>query len=401
MEHKKSFMKGALYGALVMLFIVIIGAGIFKLASDKGALDGVFGHLSSQNQMDRKLKNLRALIDQDYLYSDKINEKSLQDGAYAGYVSELGDPYTVYYNKKQTKELLESTAGKFSGIGAAITKNYKTGIVSIKGIEKDSPAEKAGLKAGDILYQVDGHVIGDQDLEEIVSWVKGKEGTDVTLQVYRGSDLQKVTLKVTRRNIVVHTVESKMMDNQIGYIKIKEFDQVTYKQFKTALDGLEKQGMKGIVMDLRSNPGGNLDSVVDILKLLLPKGLIVYTQDKYGSKQEYKNNEEHKFTEPMAVLVNENSASAAEIFTGAIQDYKIGKVVGVTTFGKGIVQQLIDLKDGTYLKVTIAEYFLPSGRSIEKKGIKPDIEVKYQPQGDGGQGDNQLDKALETIEGML
>lgn len=401
MEHKKSFMKGALYGALAMLLIVILGVGIFELASYEGALDGVAGHLSSQKQMDRKLKELRTLIDKDYLYSDKINEKSLQDGAYAGYVSKLGDPYTVYYDKKQTKELLENTSGKFSGIGAGISKDYKTGIVSITDVYKDSPAEKAGLKAGDILYQVDGHVIKDQDLGEIVSWVKGKEGTDVTLQVYRGSDLQKVTLKVTRKNIVVHTVESKMMDGQIGYIKITEFDEVTYKQFKTALDGLEKQGMKGLVMDLRSNPGGNLDSVVDILKLLLPKGLIVYTQDKYGGKQEYKNNEDHRFTKPMAVLVNENSASAAEIFTGAIQDYKIGKVVGVTTFGKGIVQQLMDLGDGTCLKVTIAEYFLPSGRSIQKKGIKPDIEVKYQPQDSGGEGDNQLDKALQAVRGML
>lgn len=398
MEHKKSFMKGLLSGALITLFIVVIGGAIFTFASAQGLLDGMPGFSSQQKVMERKIKGLRGLIEQAYLYTDDIDDKALRDGVYAGYVSGLGDPYTVYYDEKQTKELLESTKGEFFGIGAAIQKDNKTGVVSIGTIYKDSPAEKAGLKEGDILIQVDSNVIESQGLTEIVSWVKGEEGTDVTLEVLRGSEMEKVTCKATRRKIEVHTVEAEMKEGKIGYIKVTEFDQVTYKQFKAALDDLEGQGMNGLVVDLRSNPGGDLDTVVDILKLLLPKDLIVYTQDKEGNKKEYTNDQEQKFSKPMAVLVNENSASAAEIFAGAVQDYKVGQIIGTTTYGKGIVQQLVDLRDGTYLKVTIAEYFLPSGRSIHNKGVTPDIEVKYEMDGNK---DNQLDKALETVSGKI
>lgn len=397
-NNNKNFIKGALYGALIMLFIVILGGGVWKVVS------GMF-HLAkstavqaeSDDKTGAKLKALGELIDENYLYSDEIDEKALQDGIYSGYVNGLGDPYTVYYNEDETKDLLESTSGEYSGVGAVLTKNYTTGLVTIASVYKDSPAEESGLKANDILYQVDDHEIGDEDLTEIVSWIKGDEGTEVTLHVYRGDEYEEVACKATRRTIEAQTVEYEMKNNQIGYIRITEFDSVTYEQFKNALADLENQGMESLVIDLRSNPGGNLDTTVNMLKLILPKGTVVSTEDKYGNKEEYTNEEDSGFKKPLAVLVNQYSASASEIFSGAVQDYGVGEIVGVTTYGKGIVQQLIDLGDGTCLKVTISEYFTPSGRSIHKKGIVPDVEVEYAVNAEDENADNQLEKALEVV----
>lgn len=398
MNDKKSFIRGALYGALVMLLLTIAGLGLWGIVSKNILGDGAAAaQVTTQQKTDKKLKSLGSLIDHYYLYTEDMDKQALQDGIYAGYVSGLGDPYTVYYNEEQTKELLETTSGEYSGIGAGLLKDKETNAVVIGNVYEGSPAEEAGLKAEDILYQVDEHVIGDEDLTQIVSWIKGEEGTEVTLHVYRGEDMKQITCTVTRRNIEVQTVNYEMKEDQIGYIHITEFDRVTYTQFKTALADLENQGMKGLVIDLRSNPGGDLDTVVDMLELLLPKGMVVYTEDKNGGREEYKNQEDHEFTKPLTVLVNQYSASAAEIFSGAIQDYKVGDIVGTTTYGKGIVQQLVSLGDGTCLKVTIAEYFLPSGRSIHKKGVSPDVEVKYEADPDDEKADNQLEKALEII----
>lgn len=398
-NHNKSFKKGILYGAIAMLLVILIGGGIWKFAIDeKQKSDPVAIQAAESDRTSKKLDEIGRLIDDKYLFSDDIHKTALQDGIYSGFVNAMGDPYTVYYNKEQTKELLESTSGKYSGIGAVLTRNNSTGAVTIVSVYKGSPAEKAGLRAGDILYRVDNHEIKDEDLSEIVSWVKGKEGTDVTLYVLRGEKGEKLELKATRKMIEANTVEHGMKADKTGYIRVTEFDTVTYNQFKDALDDLEKQGMTGLVIDLRGNPGGNLDTAVDMLKLILPKGVIVSTKDKYGKKEEYTNEKDHRFNKPLAVLVDQNSASAAEIFSGAVQDYKVGKIVGVTTYGKGIVQQLFDLGDGTCLKVTISQYFTPKGRNIHKKGITPDVEVKYVPNPNDKKADNQLDKAMEIVQ---
>ncbi len=400
MDHKKSFIKGALSGALVMLLITILGSGVWKAISVKTAGgQAEAAQVSAESETDKKLKMLSGVIDDYYLYADDIDEQAMQDGIYNGYASGLGDPYTVYYNEEQTKDLLESTTGEYSGIGAGILKNYQTQQVTIGNIYKDSPAEEAGLKTGDILYQVDDHVIESEDLTEIVSWIKGEEGTEVTLHVYRGENAEEVACTATRRMIEAQTVEHEMKEGQIGYLRIMEFDTVTLKQFEEALNDLESQGMKGLIIDLRSNPGGNLDTVVDMLKLILPEGTIVSTKDKEGNVIEEKNEEDHEFTKPLAVLVNQGSASASEIFAGAVQDYGVGEIVGMTTYGKGVVQQLMDLGDGTCLKVTIAEYFTAAGRSINKKGITPDVEVEYEADPNDENADNQLEKAIEVVNG--
>ncbi|MSC82767.1 S41 family peptidase [Eubacterium sp. am_0171] len=402
MDHKKSFIKGALSGALIMLLIVILGSGVWKAVSVRMAGgEAEAAQISEESETDKKLNMLSNVIDQYYLYGDDIDEKAMQDGIYNGYASGLGDPYTVYYNEEQTRDLLESTTGEYSGIGATLLQNYQTRQVTIGNIYKDSPAEEAGLKTGDILYQVDDHVIDKEDLSEIVSWIKGEEGTEVALHVYRGENAEEVVCTATRRKIETQTVEYEMKEDQIGYLRILEFDTVTLKQFENALTDLENQGMKGLVIDLRSNPGGNLDTVVDMLRMILPEGTIVSTKDKDGNVIEEKNEEDHEFKKPLAVLVNQASASASEIFAGAVQDYGVGKIVGMTTYGKGVVQQLVNLGDGTCLKVTIAEYFTAAGRSINKKGITPDVEVEYVADPDHEDADNQLDKAIEVVTGGL
>ena len=353
----------------------------------------------SEADVNEKLDKINGLIEEYYLYDDEVDEDTLIDGIYSGYAEALGDPYTEYYDEEETKALYESTSGEFSGIGATMSKSLDSDEITVSNVYEDSPAEKAGLKQGDIIYQVDDHSVSGQDLETVVSWIKGEQGTDVVLHVIRGGE--ELELTATRDIVEVQTVTSEMKDGLTGYIGVSEFDSVTYDQFEEALGDLEAQGMQGLVIDLRGNPGGSLTTVTDMLKLLLPEGTIVSTKDKYGNTEEITCDGTHEFTKPLAVLVNQYSASASEIFSGAIQDYGTGTIVGMTTYGKGVVQQLMDLGDGTCFKVTIAEYYTPSGRSINGTGVKPDVEVEYEYDEKNPEADNQLDRALEVVKTEL
>ncbi len=344
-----------------------------------------------------KFKNIQKMIDTYYLYSDEVKEEALEEAVYDGFLSALNDPYTVYYNEEETKEIRESTTGEYFGIGAGMTQNLQTGEITVTNVYKDSPAEEAGLLTGDVLYQVDDHKIQDQDLSEIVSWIKGEEGSEVELYVYRGEERKLHTLTAVRAKIQTQTVEYEQKEENIGYIRIQEFENVTYEQFKSALETLENQGMQGLVIDLRNNPGGNLDTVVEMLRQILPEGRIVSIKDKYGKEDVYDCDGKHEFRKPLAVLVNGASASAAEIFAGAVKDHGLGTLVGTTTYGKGIVQDLFSFDDGTMLKVTTAEYFTPSGENIHKKGIRPDVEIEYVYDEENPSYDNQLQKALEIV----
>ena len=375
MKNRKSFLKGALCGALAMLLVAgLVSCGL-KVNN---------GNSDITSKTEDKISELQNLIEKHYM--GDVKEKNLEDGVYKGYINGLNDPYSVYYNKKETKELYESTGGEYSGIGAVMSQNTETGVITLVQIYKDSPAEKAGLKANDILYKVEGKEVTGKDLSKVVSKVKGEKGTTVELTVLRGEDAKEVTVTATRDTVQAQTIEYKMMDDKIGYIRVSEFDTVTYDQ---------------LVVDLRNNPGGSLSTVCDMLDLMLPKGLIVYTEDKNGKKTEMKSDEEHQFTKPLAVLVNGNSASASEIYSGAIQDYGIGKIVGTQTYGKGVVQQIFDLDDGTAVKLTIAEYFTPKGRSINGKGITPDVKVEYENNEENPDADNQLDKSVEEVKAQM
>ena len=292
---------------------------------------------------------------------------------------------------------MEATEGEYDGIGAVLTQSRDTGVITLTHVYEDSPAMKAGLKDNDILYKVEELEVTGVDLNEVVSHIRGEGGTDVKLTVLRGEKGEEITVTAVRDKIEVQTVEAKMLEDGIGYLSVSEFDSVTYSQYIKGLDQLAGKDMKGLIVDLRGNPGGNLNTVCDMLDVMLPRGLIVYMQDKNGRKEEMTSDDENQFTLPMAVLVNGNSASASEIYAGAIQDYGLGKIIGTQTYGKGVVQKIFDLKDGTCVKLTIAEYYTPKGRNINGKGITPDVEVPYEYDEKHPKADNQLERAVEEL----
>ena len=386
MGDKRGFLKGVLCGTLVTL-VVAGAAGMYLKNTGYGE--------TIDKKTARKLEQIKDIIDDSYLKGDEIKESDLENFLLKGYVNGLKDPYSVYYNEEETKELYETTEGEYSGIGAVMSQNLETGVITMVNVYEDSPAEKAGFKNNDILYKVNGKDISTEDISKVVNKIKGEEGTEVTITVLRDGKEYEAT--ATREKLEAHTIEYEMKEDHIGYVRVTEFDMVTYNQFVEAITNLKKQGMKGIIIDLRGNPGGNLSTVCQMLDYILPEGLIVYTEDKDGKREVMTSDEEHKLEMPMTVLVDGRSASASEIFAGAIQDYQLGTLVGTTTYGKGVVQQLFDLKDGTCLKLTIAEYFTPKGRNIHEKGIKPDVEVEYQYDKNNADADNQLDKAIEVL----
>ena len=373
-----SFFKGALAGALVVLLAGgVVSCSVFK---------------SEENQ---KMELLNSLVDRYYI--GDVDETDLSEGVYKGYIEGLGDPYSVYYDEEETKQMSESLSGEFGGVGALMSQDRETGVITVLQVYDGSPAQEAGMRDGDTLYKVEGEEVTGEDLSDVVSKVKGEKGTQVTLTVLRADTGDEEELTITRDTIEVQTVSHEMKENNVGYIRITEFDTVTYEQYKEALEDLEDQGMERLIVDLRSNPGGNLDTVCDILDLMLPEGLIVYTEDKNGEREEYTSDEENQFDKPLVVMMNGYSASASEIYAGAIQDYGLGQIVGTQSYGKGVVQSVFDLQDGTSVKLTIAEYFTPNGRSIDGEGITPDVEVEYQYDENNPDADNQLEKAMEVV----
>lgn len=381
MKAKKNFLQGALFGALIML----CGTGVVSC--------GI--RLSEDASSEEKLSVLKGLIDENYI--GDVDEEALEEGIYKGYIQGLEDPYSVYYNEEETKDLYETTEGEYSGIGAVLSQDLESGVITLVQIYEDSPAAKAGLKDNDILTKVGDIEVTGMDLSEVVTYIKGEKGTDVDLTVLRGEDAEEITVTATRDTVEAQTVKYEMLEGQTGYLSVSEFDSVTYAQYEEALNELTDQGMTGLIVDLRNNPGGNLNTVCEMLDLVLPKGTIVYTEDKDGKRETATSDDEHQINVPMVVLVNGNSASASEIYAGAVQDYGIGKIVGTQTYGKGVVQQIFDLGDGTSVKLTIAEYFTPNGRSIDGEGITPDVEVEYEADENNPEADNQLEKALEVM----
>lgn len=402
---KRSFWTGALTGALTVLMVTRICVIVSdKIEEYKGISDqpvkvetGTKEDAILTKETLDKIQTISQLIEQGYLFGDEISYDEMEASAIKGYVQGLGDPYTIYYDAEETKALMEDTAGEFGGIGVVITQNVNTQIITFTTVYEGSPGEKAGLKDGDILYKVNGEDVSGQELDTVVAKIRGEKGTDVELTILRGDDYEELTYKVTRDIIEVKTVSHKMLDGKIGYIAVSGFETITLSQFEKAIEDLNSQGMKKMIIDLRNNPGGNLSTVCDMLDLILPEGTIVYTKDKQNVKEVFESDDKHQMDIPMAVLVNGNSASASEIFAGAIQDYQKGKIVGTTTFGKGIVQNIYGLPDGTSLKITISEYFTPNGRSIHKKGIEPDVAVEYQYDEKNPEADNQLQAAIDCL----
>lgn len=331
-----------------------------------------------------KMIGLEGAIKEDFY--QKTKDDKLVNGAIKGMFSGLDDPYSQYYTKEEFKRLKEQTSGSFVGIGVIISPSPDDDYLTVVSPIQGSPAEKSGVEAGDKIVKVDGKNVFAKNSDEAISMIKGKEGTTVELTLKR--DGKEFDVKVKREEIVSKSVEGKMLEDKIGYVRITSFSENTYKEFKSALDRLKSEGMKGLILDVRDNGGGLLNICKDIADELIGEGTIVYTKDNKGNT-EYLKSDKDKLGLPIAILTNENSASASEILTGAIIDNKAGISIGTTTFGKGLVQSVRELKDGTGFKLTTAQYFTPNGDYINEKGIKPIIEVK--------DTEKQLDAAIDWM----
>lgn len=327
-------------------------------------------------------------------YVNDTDDVKLIDGAIDGMVKSLNDPHSNYLSPKMYKTLMEQTEGSFAGIGVVMGMDNEQKI-HIVGIMENSPGQKAGLQEGDEILAVDGVPVTQMAFDEVATHVRGQAGTDVVLTIMRDNANQDIT--ITRDNIKLKTVGHKMLDNNIGYIQIVSFSEDTANEFNEAYNDLKNQGMKALVLDLRNNPGGLLTTCVEIAKKLVPKGEIVSIVDKQGNKETYSSSLEAP-EYPLVVLINKNSASASEILSGAIQDTKAGTIIGNTSYGKGSVQTILPMFEDDAVKLTIAKYYTPSGRSIDGTGITPDIEINLD---ENATSDTQLDKALEILKAQL
>ena len=379
------FLGGAAAGALLMAAGLNAWSG--GMLFSKGILSG---------QTVQKVNVLRQLIDQHYYQADEVTNEQLEEGISKGLLESLDDPYSVYYTPDEVEKLNETISGTYTGIGAYVSRDASTGYPKIAGVISGAPAEKAGLQTDDLLLEADGESLQDLDLDMAVSRIKGEKGTTVHLTISR--DGKKLEMDVTRDEVHSETAAGRMLGDGIGYLQIAEFDDVTPDQFTEELEKLQDQGMKGLVLDLRNNPGGTVDAVTSIAQYLIPEGLVFYMQYPDGSRKDYKADGTDWINLPIAVLVNGNSASASEILSSAIQDSGAGTIIGTQTYGKGVVQTVYSLQDGTEVKLTISEYFTRNGHEINKIGVTPDQEVEFDSKEYRKSGtDNQLETAVETI----
>lgn len=412
-DKSGKFFWDGLFTGLIMSLLVVSSVYVvnrIQYAHKSGQTVGLHTREESQENTDgesvtgeavnedtvAKMKVIENVID-TYFYKEDVDKDAMVDGIFKGMVESLGDPYSEYYSKEELESLYQDSFGVYYGVGAYVSLDTTTGLAKVSGIIADSPAEEADLRAEDIIYKVDDVDVTGMSLQETVSLIKGDENTTVKLTLIRdGKEIEK---EVTRRKVESPTVNFKMLDDGMAYIQITEFDTVTVDQFTEAMAMARGNDMKGLILDLRSNPGGNLSSVVSIAKQMLPKGLIVYTEDRDGNREEYSCDGSKELDVPMVVLVNGNSASASEILAGAIKDYGIGTLVGTTTFGKGIVQRPIELSDGSAVKLTISSYYTPNGINIHGIGIKPDVECEFDSERyySDEAYDNQLEKAKEVL----
>lgn len=373
------FILGVVLTLITIFAIAKIGNFVVVHGDENGVIKTIAKEYSN-------LPKILDAIDKKSIF--EFNEKNAKDAALKAVVDSIGDEYSEYLTKKETDEWESYLNGEFSGIGISFQKNDK-GEYQVTEVFKDSPAEKSGIKIGDIILKVDGNLY--KTSEEMSEHIRGESGTTVELILMRNN--KEIKASITRETVKEKTVYAKVMDDGSGYIVIKSFEDGTAKEFETELSAFEKQGIKSMVIDLRDNGGGYIDEGMEIADRLLKEGTITYMEDVKG-KRKYFNSDEKATKIKYVVLVNENTASTSEILTAAIKDNNGGKIVGSKTFGKGIVQETTKFKDGSSLKLTVLRYFSPKGKVIHKKGIKPDVEVKFDP---SSGTDNQLEMAKSLL----
>ena len=404
-ENRKKeggFWKG--FFCATILFVVITAAallaGFFLKESmfKESSAQNSSGFVTSNEAVLKKLNLLEQII-RDYSL-DEVDDKQLEDYLYYGLVAGTGDTYAAYYNEEEMQSMMDSSTGSYGGIGAVFSQDLTTGIVTVSKVYEGFPAYKAGILPQDILYKVDGEVVTGEDLTVTVTKIKGEVGKEVTLTMIR--EEEEIDFTMNCEIIEVPTTSHELLEGNVGYIQITEFDQITVTQFESALKELQSQGMECLIIDLRNNGGGSVDAVEAIGDMLLPEGNIVSIDYAYKDKEE-RNSDKEWVNLPMAVLVNGYSASASEILAGALQDHKVAKIVGTQTFGKGIVQDILSLNDGTAIEVTVAKYYTPNGNDIHKIGITPDVEIDLPEELKTKvdltfEEDVQLQKAIEVLQ---
>lgn len=399
------FLRGVIMGAAGCILVLLSALTIAQYA---GKINVAAGLKWDENGMSKeaveikdKAERLSSYINRFYL--NDIDYGKMGDIIYKAMVSGLDDKYAAYYTKDEYKDISEKTKGEFCGIGAYISQGKNDNSLKVAGVVKGGPAEKAGIKKGDIIVEVDGENIQGKDSSYAVSKMKGKKGTNVSISVMRKGNKKPITFNIKREVIHDNTVSYKMLDNSIGYVSVSAFETITKKQFRKAIDSLEKKNEKGLIIDLRNNGGGLLDTALDMLDQILPKKLVVYTKDKNGVAEEYYTKDDKEINIPIVILVNGNSASASEVFCGALRDYGKAKLLGTKTFGKGIVQSSFAFRDGTGLKFTTSKYYTPKGINIHGTGFEPDIKVKSNGKmtalkESGYKVDNQINAAMDYFE---
>ena len=398
------FLRGVIMGAAGCILVLLSALTIAQYA---GKINVAAGLKWDENGMSKEAVEIKdkAEILSSYInrfYLNDIDYGKMGDIIYKAMVSGLDDKYAAYYTKDEYKDISEKTKGEFCGIGAYISQGKNDNYLKVAGVVKGGPAKKAGIKKGDIIVEVDGENIKGKDSSYAISKMKGKKGTNVSISVMRKGNKKPITFNIKREVIHDNTVSYKMLDNNIGYISVSAFETVTKKQFKSAVDCLEKKNEKGLIIDLRDNGGGLLDTALDMLDQILPKKLVVYTKDKNGVAEEYYTKDDKEIKIPIVILVNGNSASASEVFCGALRDYGKAKLLGTKTFGKGIVQSSFAFRDGTGLKFTTSKYYTPKGINIHGTGFEPDIKVKSNGKmtalkESGYKVDNQINAALDYL----
>ena len=404
MEEKKRYkVYKIIMLAVIVAFVtfMITSIGMYQLLSDRGANKAgiLMKSSSSDAALTTTLNRYRNIIDKYYL--GEVDEEKLKEGAIKGYIEGLEDPYTEYISKEEMKDYLEDTMGNFVGIGIYMVKNTEANKVQVLAPIKNSPAEKAGILPGDLIVAVDGVNYTGDDMSVVSSKIKGEEGTTVTVEILRGTETKTFELK--RENIKVNPVEGKVLANQIGYIEFSSFDEGTAKDFKAKYEELQKQGIKSLIIDLRNNGGGIVDEALEIADYIADKGsVLLYEVDKNNNEEVKKSEHDPIISMPIVILTNENTASSSEILAGALKDLGKAKTCGVKTYGKGVIQQVFTLGDGSGIKITSEKYLTPNKTEINKIGIEPDEKVELPDTVENvllveEKEDTQLQKAIEML----
>lgn len=389
-HHFREGFAAGVFTALVLVIILGMVSGLLHVWHKKAAEEENPGAeiLTSQETAD-KLEEIQDLIQSKALKDADGTE--LSDYLFRGVAAGLDDAYARYYTSDELTSVRESNDGAYHGIGATLSQNADTGEIQVSTVYEDGPADLAGLQEGDQMLRLEDTLLTGMELSDVVTLIREYEGS-FHLTVLRSG--QEVQLEMECGQVEKKTVTYEKLSADIGYIRITEFDSITVEQFRDAVDDLMEQDVQGLIFDLRDNPGGLLTSVCDIVDYLLPEGLIVYTEDRDGVRQEYTSDASHYVNCPMAVLVNGNSASGSEIFAGALQDYEVADIIGRPTYGKGVVQNTYVLSDGSALKLTVEKYYTPMGQDIDGNGITPDYIVE---EDDSSEEDVPLNKALEVL----